>query len=137
MTTINISTGLLQAIVKASQRYHEIPRSDIHNGSDAESGRSTQPFTSNTRSHETAQQSDDLAVNAEETQVDLIELISSLTDDEYGEVLALHWYGECDGSLDLMRVRSYGITERPASNLAEACLHRTLPAALIRLMSQD
>ncbi len=83
MTTINISTGLLQAIVNASLRYHEIPRSDIHYGSDAESGRRTQPFPSNTRSHETAQQSDDLAVNAEETQVDLIELISSLTDDEY------------------------------------------------------
>lgn len=137
MTTINMSTGLLQALVKASLRYHEIPRSDIHNGTDAESRRSSQPFPSNTRSHETARQSDDLAVHREETQVDLIELTSSLTDKEYREVWALHWFSECDGSLDLMRVSSYGITERPASNLAEARLHRTLPAALIRIMNQD
>lgn len=137
MTTINISTGLLQALVKASQRYHEIPRSDIHNGTGTESGPSSQPFTLMTRSHETAQLSDDGAVHADETQVDLFELISSLTDDEYGEVRALHWFSECDESLDFMRDRSNQITDRSASFLAGACLHRTLPAALIRIMNHD
>lgn len=137
MTTINISTGLLQALVKASQRYHEIPRSEIHKGTDAESGPSSQPFTSKTRSHETALLSDGGAVNADETQVDLFELISSLTDKEYREVWALHWFSECDDSLDLMRVRSNQITDRSTSFLAGACLHRTLPAALIRIMNHD
>ncbi len=66
-----------------------------------------------------------------------MELISSLTDKEYSEILALHWFGECDESLDVMRDRSYQTTHRPASFLTEACLHRTLPAALIRLMNQD
>ncbi len=137
MTTINISTGLLQAIVNASQRYHEIPCSDIHFGTDAQSEPSSNPFKSKTRSHETAQLSDDGAVQADETQVDLIDLISSLTDDEYGEVWALHWFSECDDSLDQMRSRSSQISDRPTSYLAGACLHRTLPAALIRLMNQD
>ena len=137
MTTINISTGLLQALVSASQRYHEIPGSDIHNGTGTESGRRTKPFTSKTPSHETAQKAYDGAVNADKTQVDLIELISSITDDEYLEVRAHHWFGECDESLEVMRDRSYQTTHRPASFLAEACLHRTLPAALIRIMNQD
>jgi|GEM_PF-6485644 len=137
MTTINISTGLLQALVKASQWYHEIPRSDIHFGTDAGSGPSSQPFTLKIRSHETAQQSDDLAVNADETQVDLFELISSLTDAEYSEILALHWFGDSDGSLEQIKARSYQISDRPASFLTEACLHRSLPAALIRIMNQD
>ncbi len=81
MTTINISSSLLQGHVKAPQRYHE-----------------------------TALLSDVGVVNADETQVD---------------------------HSNLMRVRSYQITERPASNLAGACLHRTLPAALIRIMNLD
>lgn len=137
MTTINNATGLLQALVKASQRYHEIPRSDIHNCTDAKSGPCSQPLTSKTRSHETALLSDDGAVNADETQDDLIDLISSLTDEEYIEILALHWIGESDEPLELMRTQPGRLSDRPASLLARACLHRTLPAALIRLMNED
>jgi len=90
-----------------------------------------------TCSHETTQLSYDGAVNADKTQDDLIELICSLIDDEYGEVRALHWFSECDDSLDQMRARSSQISDRPASFLTGACLHRTLPAALIRIMNQD
>ena len=135
MTKLNISTTRIQALVQASQKHHAL--SDAQSSLESVVGTG---FGSNAESpdewvHLREQEMLELSLLRDQTYGILLDLILGLTDAEYQELRALHWFGRYGGPLSLMRARSLLFADRPTSFMVEARLHQTLPAAFIEVIN--
>ena len=135
MTKLNISTTHIQALVQASQKYHGVADTQSSLESVVGTGCGAETESPEEWVHLRVQEMLELSLQRDQSHKILLDLILCLTDAEYQELRALHWFGRYRGPLSLMRARSYLFSDRPASYMVEARLHQTLPAAFIQVIN--